>query len=117
MTLICYLTAGAVNLFWLILGDRLSLPVQMAIPILTVVATLLLTVLVFAKKMLWNAYIGYAIAMVPLGFLPLLLYACKAATLLWTCAAPAVCTALSVLAMAIFSRKKFKSEVIRRFHF
>ena len=23
MTLICYLTAGAVNLFWLILGDRL----------------------------------------------------------------------------------------------
>lgn len=36
MTLICYLTAGAVNLFWLILGDRLSLPVQMAIPILTV---------------------------------------------------------------------------------
>ena len=36
MTLICYLTAGAVNLFWLILGDRLPLPVQMAIPILTV---------------------------------------------------------------------------------
>ncbi len=91
--------------------------VNWAIPILTVVATLLLTVLVFAKKMLWNAYIGYAIAMVPLGFLPLLLYVCKAATLLWTCAAPAVCTALSVLAMAIFSRKKFKSEVIRRFHF
>ena len=37
MTLICYLTAGAVNLFWLILGDRLSLPVQMAVPVLTVV--------------------------------------------------------------------------------
>lgn len=36
MTLICYLTAGAVSLFWLILGDRLPLPVQMAIPILTV---------------------------------------------------------------------------------
>lgn len=91
--------------------------VNLVIPFLMIGATLLMTIIVFARKMLWNAYIGYAIAMIPLGFLPLLLYACRVATVFWACAAPAVYALLTILAMAIFARKKFKNEVIRRFHF
>lgn len=36
MTYVCYAAAGALNLFWLALGDKLSLGMQMAIPIATV---------------------------------------------------------------------------------
>ena len=36
MTLFCYASAGAVNLLWLLLGDRLSLWIQMSIPVVSV---------------------------------------------------------------------------------
>lgn len=36
MTLFCYSSAGAVNLLWLLLGDRLSLWIQMSIPVVSV---------------------------------------------------------------------------------
>ncbi len=91
--------------------------VNWAIPFLMVAATVLMTILVFARKLLWNAYIGYAITMIPLGFLPLLLYACKVSRVFWASAVPALCSLLALLAMAIFARKRFRSEVVRRFHF
>lgn len=37
MTLLCYLSAVALNLFWLWKGDGLSVPIQMALPVLAVV--------------------------------------------------------------------------------
>ena len=36
MTLVCYLAALALNIVWLWLGDKLSLAVQMAVPVVTV---------------------------------------------------------------------------------
>ena len=36
MTIICYILAGGLNVFWLYLGDKLSLWEQMSIPVITV---------------------------------------------------------------------------------
>lgn len=91
--------------------------VNLVIPFLIMAATVIFTIIVLARKRLWNAYIGYAITMLSLDFLPLLLYACRIATLFWPCGAAVLTALLCLAALAIFTRSKFHDEVVRRFHF
>lgn len=91
--------------------------VNIVIPMLVVTAIVLVMVIVFSRRLLWNDYIGYAITLMPLGFIPILLYVFGVSTSFWASASCALCALLSIIAMGIIAPKRFRTEVARRFHF
>ncbi len=91
--------------------------VNIVVPFIVIAHTLLITIIVFSKKMRWNAYIGYAITMLFLCFLPILLFAFRVATSFWFCALSGLYALLTVAAMFIFARKDLKDQFVSRFHF
>ena len=91
--------------------------VNIVVPFIVIAHTLLITIIVFAKKMLWNAYIGYTITMLFLCFLPILLFVCRIATSFWACALSGLYALLTLAAMFIFARKDLKDQFVSRFHF
>lgn len=90
--------------------------VNIVIPYLFIAGTLINTIIILKKKMLWREYAGYILAMIFLGFLPVLLYWTGIADILWAAAVSALYSILTVIGMLIFANKKFKNEVTRRFH-
>lgn len=91
--------------------------VNFVIPFLVMAATLFITWKVYTKKMLWNEYIGYTIAMIFLGFIPTILYLVGIANILWASASAALYSLLTIIGMFTFANKRFKNEFKRRFHF
>ncbi len=91
--------------------------VNIVVPFIAIAHTLLMTIIVFSKKMLWNAYIGYTITMLFLCFLPIVLFVCRVATSFWACALSGLYALLTVAAMFIFARKDLKDQFVSRFHF
>lgn len=91
--------------------------VNIVVPFIVIAHTLLITIIVFAKKMLWNAYIGYTITMLFLCFFPILLFVCRVATSFWACALSGLYALLTLAAMFIFARKDMKDQFVSRFHF
>ncbi len=91
--------------------------VNIAVPFLFIAGTILITVIILKKRMLWSEYIGYVIAMIFLGFLPVLLYITGISDKLWASAVSALYSLLTIAGMLLFSNKSFKNELVRRFHF
>lgn len=91
--------------------------VNVVLPFLVIMGTLLITIIIIKKKMLWNEYIGYTITMIFLGFIPVVLYLIGIANILWPSAVSALYALLTTVGMLLFSKKKFKNELVRRFHF
>lgn len=91
--------------------------VNVVIPFLFIGGTFLITLIVVKKKMLWNEYVGYIIAMIFLGVLPVFLYLSGVSNEIWASAVSALYSFLTTTGMLIFSNKKFKNEMTRRFHF
>ncbi|MEG1186185.1 MAG: DUF6320 domain-containing protein, partial [Eubacterium sp.] len=91
--------------------------VNLVVPFIVIAATQMITIIVFSKKMLWNAYIGYAITMIFLSFLPILLFVFGIATSFWACALSGLYALITLGAMFLFSEKDFKNQFISRFHF
>lgn len=91
--------------------------VNFVIPFLIITATLLITVIILNKRMRWHEYVGYILAMIVMGFLPIVLYVSGIATILWACAITSLYALLTLTGMLIFSDKTFKEEFVRRFHF
>ncbi|EMS71688.1 DUF6320 domain-containing protein [Ruminiclostridium cellobioparum] len=90
--------------------------VNIVIPFLLIAGTFLITVIVIKRKMLWNEYVGYIIAMIFLGFLPVFLYLTGVADEIWASAVSALYSFLTTIGMLVFANKKFKKEMTRRFH-
>ena len=90
--------------------------VNIVIPFLLISGTFLITLIVVKKNMLWNEYVGYIIAMIFLGFLPVILYLTGVANEIWASAVSALYSFLTTIGMLVFSNKKFKKEMTRRFH-
>lgn len=90
--------------------------VNIVIPFLIIGGTFVITIIITKKKMLWNEYVGYIIAMIFLGFLPVLLYISGVADTLWASAVSALYSLLTIIAMLVFFNRKFKNEITRRFH-
>ncbi len=96
-------------------GSRWS--VNYIFPFLIIGATFLITLIVVVKKMLWKEFVGFIIALILLGFLPLLLYVIGVSQILWAAATSELYAFLTFSGMIIFSDKGFKNEMLRRFHF
>lgn len=108
----------SVLLFLLDLGSGyIRWSVNIVIPFLFVAGTFLITIIMLKKRMLWSEYIGYVIALIFLGFLPVLLYLTGVSDKLWASAVSALYSLLTTIGMLLFSNKQFKNELVRRFHF
>ncbi|OPX44933.1 hypothetical protein CLHUN_11650 [Ruminiclostridium hungatei] len=117
MKIILQISSISVLLFTIdILSGFYRWSVNIVIPYLFIAGTLIITVIILRKKMLWKEYAGYIIAMIFLGFLPMLLYLTGVADTLWAAAISALYSFLTVIGMLIFANKRFKNEVTRRFH-
>ncbi len=90
--------------------------VNYVIPFLVIVATLMITVIIFNKKMQWAEYMGFQVAVIALGFIPIIFYFLGIATVLWGCICSALYAILTLVFMLIFSNKSLKTEFISRFH-
>ncbi len=91
--------------------------VNYVFPFMIIGATFLITVIVLIKKMLWKEFVGFIIALILLGFLPLLLYAIGVSQILWSASTSGLYAFLTFVGIMIFSDKSFKSDMLRRFHF
>lgn len=91
--------------------------VNYVFPFLVIGATLLITILIISKKMRWKEYSGFMIALILLGFAPLIFYAFGLSQVLWTGVTAAMYAFLTLIGMLLFSEKGFKNELIRRLHF
>lgn len=91
--------------------------VNIFIPFLFIAGTFTITIIILKKRMLWSEYIGYVIVMIFLGFLPVLLYLTGVSDELWASAVSALYSLLTTIGMLLFSKKQFKNELVRRFHF
>lgn len=96
--------------------SRIHWSVNYCIPFIISGAALLITLLVIIKKMLWNEYIGYLLALLFLCFVPIILYLFKIITVLWPSVVAATFAILTFISLMIFSNKKFKVEFESRFH-
>ena len=85
-------------------------------PFIVILATLLITIIVLIKKMRWKEYVGFTLAVILLGYLPLLLYLLGISQVLWAAAISALYAFLTLVGMILFSDKSLKNEIIRRFH-
>ncbi|WP_010096418.1 DUF6320 domain-containing protein [Ornithinibacillus scapharcae] len=90
--------------------------VNFVIPFLIITATLLITIIILFKRMRWQEYVGFILAMIVMGFLPIGLYISGIATTLWACAITSLYALLTLIGMLTFSNKTFKEEFVRRFH-
>jgi hypothetical protein len=85
-------------------------------PFIFIGATLMITFVILLKRLKWREYLTYQTIMVALGFLPLILCLTGLATPIWPSVLSAFYSFLTLAGMFIFVDKKYKNELIRRFH-
>ncbi|MDF2984988.1 MAG: hypothetical protein K0R50_498 [Eubacterium sp.] len=90
--------------------------VNIVIPFLFIIGTFMITIILIKRKIYWNEYIGYIIAMMFLGLLPVLFYVTGISDQIWAGAVSALYSLLTAAGMLLFNTKKFKNEITRRFH-
>lgn len=85
-------------------------------PFIFIAATLMITFIIFLKRLKWREYTIYQTIMVIMGFLPVVF----CLTGLVTSVLPSILSAfysfLTLAGMFIFADKKYKDELIKRFH-
>lgn len=87
-----------------------------ATPFLFIAATLLITFIIFLRRLKWREYSTYQTIMVLLGFLPVIFCITGLVTPIWPSVLSAFYSFLTLMGMFIFVDKKYKDELIKRFH-
>lgn len=85
-------------------------------PFLFIGATLLITFIIFLKRLKWREYTVYQTIMVIMGFLPVIFCVTGLVTAYWPSILSAFYSFLTLSGMFIFGDKKYKDELIKRFH-
>jgi len=86
------------------------------LPVFSFTATLAITVAAIAKRSLWREYSGFLLAAFFASLLPGALYLIGLSSVAWTGALSAVYSLLSIVGLMVFSDRKLKDEVRKRFH-
>lgn len=87
-----------------------------AIPFLFIAATLMITFIILLRRLKWKEYSTYQTIMVILGFLPVFFCITGLVTPIWPSVLSAFYSLLTLTGMFIFADKKYKDELIKRFH-
>jgi hypothetical protein len=85
-------------------------------PFLFIASTLLITFIILLKRLKWRDYAVYQTIMVIMGFLPVIFCVAGLVTSIWPSVLSAFYSFLTVTGMFIFGDKKYKDELIKRFH-
>lgn len=85
------------------------------IPFLSIAMTLLLSIFA-AQKSHWQEYMGYLLATFFINLSSFILLLFHLSNEIWTSVTAIVYTLLTVIGLIIFSNRKFKEEMKRRFH-
>lgn len=91
--------------------------VNIVIPLLFIMPILLITIIVFIKKKLWDDFVGYMMVFTFLGFMPIVLYSVGVSDSIWASAASASYALLTMVVMFLLPGRNFKNEFKRRFYF
>lgn len=86
------------------------------VPFLTVALTVFFSIIASSKRKRFSEYMGYLITTFFLSFIPLLLFAFKLCTEIWSSLVALLCAIIAALGMLIFSDDAFKLEIKKRFH-
>lgn len=85
-------------------------------PFIFITATLMITFILLKKRLKWRDYSIYQTIMVILGFLPVIFCITGIVTPIWPSVLSAFYSFLTLMGMFIFADKKYKNELIKRFH-
>ncbi|MEG2000137.1 MAG: DUF6320 domain-containing protein [Evtepia sp.] len=86
------------------------------IPLFGIVATQLMVAFAIRTRSFWQHDIGYLLIMFLISLIPTLLFVFRVSSVLWPCISAMVYSVVVILSFAVFSRKKFKGEMQKRFH-
>jgi len=85
-------------------------------PFIFITATLMITFIIVLKRLKWREYTIYQTIMVIIGFLPIVFCVAGLVTSVWPSILSAFYSFLTLAGMFIFADKKYKDELIKRFH-
>ncbi len=86
------------------------------LPFIFIGATLAITFIILIKRLKWREYTVYQTIMVILGFLPIIFCATGLVEPMWPSILSAFYSLLTLVGMFVFVDKKYKDELIKRFH-
>ena len=87
------------------------------IPFLFIAATTAISFIIMIKRMKWREYAMYQFITIILGLLPVISVISGMAKTTWPSIFSALFSFLTFMGMLIFADKKYKNELIKRFHF
>jgi hypothetical protein len=87
------------------------------IPFLFIAATTVITFVILIRRMKWREYALYQFVTIILGLLPVISVVAGLVESVWPSIASAFYSFITLLGMFIFADKKYKNELIKRFHF
>jgi hypothetical protein len=87
------------------------------VPFLFIAATTFISVVILVRRMRWREYALYQFITIVLGILPVISVIAHLVTTTWPSIVSAFFSGVALLGMFIFADKKYKNELIKRFHF
>ena len=87
------------------------------VPFMFIAATTFISLVILIKRMKWREYALYQFITILLGILPVISVIAGLVTTAWPSIVSAFYSGVTLLGMFIFADKKYKSELIKRFHF
>lgn len=87
------------------------------IPFLFIAAMTIISLIIFIKRMKWREYAMYQFVAILLGLLPVISVIAGLVIIRWPSIVSAFYSFITFLGMLIFADKKYKNELIKRFHF
>jgi hypothetical protein len=87
------------------------------VPFLFIAATTFISLVILIKRMKWREYALYQFITIILGVLPVISVVAGLVTTAWPSIVSAFYSFITLLGMFVFADKKYKNELIKRFHF
>jgi hypothetical protein len=87
------------------------------IPFLFIAATTIISFIILIRRMTWREYTKYQFVAIFFGLLPVISVIAGLVNTIWPSIASAVYSFVTFAGMFIFADKKYKNELIKRFHF
>jgi hypothetical protein len=87
------------------------------IPFLFIAATTIISFITLIRRMKWREYALYQFITIILGVLPVISVIAGLVIIGWPSIASAFYSFITLIGMLIFANKKYKNELIKRFHF
>jgi len=109
--------SSSIYLYLLELGTRMKgWGLSYATPFLFIASTFMITLIILLRRLKWREYSTYQTIMIILGLLPIIFCITGLVDPIWPSILSAVYSLLTLSGMLIFVNKKYKNELIRRFH-